>query len=222
MRYVPKPYPPLSILTSWQPVDQYPQLFAYPSDVDPPKVPEIMVIGGITVPDGNRWDRSRVDLPETQPPVIRLHAPSFEINAPNATGGWRFPGEVTGVSYGRRCCPVHRLHLDTSMQYILTSIKLATATVSGLGTYFLGLSSLSGNIADDDPSKRVMRLKQLLERSYIDRGNVRSLWNLADPRTCPPGTPPPGFQDGDEAPCGNTGTRSGNVVVAIPSCYIVT
>ena len=102
---------------------------------------------------------------------------------------------------------------------------IAAATISGLATYFLGLSSLS-NIIVNDPVQRVRNLKDELEiGSSIARGsdsNVLSLWNLADPRTCPPGTPPPGFQDGDEVPCADTSTSSGNTVVAIPNCFITT
>lgn len=104
---------------------------------------------------------------------------------------------------------------------------LAAGTISGLGTYFLGLSSLQGNLANDDPVQRVIRLKQQLGLgSSLVRGTkdrtVRSLWNLADPLTCPPDTPPPGFQDGDEVPCKDTSTNSANTVIAIPNCYIMT
>ncbi len=115
---------------------------------------------------------------------------------------------------------------DASMKNILTFAMIAAATISGLATYFLGLSSLSGGIITDDPVQRVKNLKDELEvGSSIPRGvdlNVKSLWNLADPRTCPPRTPPPGFQDGDEVPCADTSTGSGNTVVAIPNCFITT
>jgi hypothetical protein len=115
------------------------------------------------------------------------------------------------------------LFLDTSMKYILTPGILAAATISGLGIYFLGLSSLSGNLANYDPLQRVIRLKQQLGLgSSLTRGNVRLLWNLADPEICPPGTPPPGFQDGDEVPYGDTSTTSGSTVISIPNCYIMT
>ncbi len=120
----------------------------------------MMGIGGVRVPDGDRWDGSKVDPAGTHPPVITLYAPSFHNNVPQAGGGWRNPDEVQGVSYGRYCCPVLRLFLDASMKYILTSGILAAAIISGLGTYFLGLSSLSGNLANDDPVQRVIRLKQ--------------------------------------------------------------
>ena len=103
---------------------------------------------------------------------------------------------------------------------------IGAATISGLATYFLGLSSLSNIIIVDDPVQRVRNLKDELETgSSIARGvdpTVRSLWNVADPRTCPPGTPPPGFQDGDEVPCADTSTSSRNTVVAIPNCFITT
>ena len=212
-----------SMLIVYQSVNQYPQLFAYHSDGKPPAVPNMMVVGGVTVPDGNLWERSKVDPPGTNPPVIMSHAPSFLINVPEPDGGWRNPYEVQGVSYGRYCCPVLRSFLDVSMNYVLTSGNLAAATISGLGIYFLGLSSLSGNFASDNPVQRVANLKRQLESgSAIPRGNVPSLYNLADPRTCPPGLLPPGFQDGDEVPCGGTSTVSGNTVVAIPNCYITT
>jgi hypothetical protein len=95
--------------------------------------------------------------------------------------------------------------------------------MSGLGTYFLGLSSLSGNLGNNDPVERVKNLKlQLGLGSSLARGDVRSLYNLADPKTCPPGTQPPGFQDGDEVPCADTSSHSRNTVIAIPNCYIMT
>ena len=136
------------------------------------------------VPNGNRWDGSKMDPPGTNPRVITLYAPSFHINVPQSGGGWRNPNDVQGVSYGRRCCPVLKLFLDTSMKYILISGMLTAGTISGLGTYFLGLSSLSGNLANDDPVQRVIRLKQQLGLgSSLARRkdpNVRALWNLAD------------------------------------------
>lgn len=217
------PYHDFSLLmfTVWQPVDQYPQLSAYPSDGKPPAVPNMMVIGGIKLPDGpddpegqggSEWEGSKVDPPGTNPAVITLYAPSFHINVPKPDGGWRNPNEVQGVSYGRHCCPLLRLFLDVSVKYILTSGTVAAGTISGLGTYFLKLSSISGNLANDDPVKRVINLKrQLGLGSSLARGKdpkIRSLWNLADPKTCPPGTPPPGFQDGDEVPCADTSTKS--------------
>ena len=226
IRYVPISCFLLLMLTVWQPVNQYPQLSAYPSKGQPPAVPNMMVIGGVTGPDCKRWDGSKVDPPGTNPRVITLYAPSFHINVPQAGGGWRNPNEVQGVSYGRHCCPVLRLFLDASMKYILNSGMPAAGTISGLGTYFLGLSSLSGDLANDDPIQRVIRLKQQLELdSSLNRGedpDVRSLWNLADPKTLPPGTSPPDFQDGDEVPCGDTSTKSGNTVIAIPNCYVMT
>ena len=98
----------LSMLTVWQQVDEYPQLFAYRIDGQPPAVPNMMVVGGVTVPDGKRWPRSKVGPPGTNPPVIVSHAPSSLINVPKPDGGWRNPNEVQGVSYGRHCCPVLR------------------------------------------------------------------------------------------------------------------
>ena len=108
---------------------------------------------------------------------------------------------------------------------MLTSAILAAGTISGLGAYFLGLSSLSNVLITDDPVQRVRNLKNELEiGSTIPRGtndNVKSLYNFADPRTCPP-DPPAGSQDGDEVPCGDTSSTSGNTVVAIPNCFITT
>jgi hypothetical protein len=93
IRYVRVPISWFSLLTLtvWQPVDEYPQVFACPSNGQPPAVPNMMVIGGVTVPDGNRLDGSQVDPPGTNPPVITLYAPSFHINVPRPGGGWRNP-----------------------------------------------------------------------------------------------------------------------------------
>ena len=104
---------------------------------------------------------------------------------------------------------------------------IAAATISGLAAYFLGLSSLSDLLINDDPVQRVKNLKDELEvGSAVRRGesesDVYAVWNYQNPETCPPGTPPPGFQDGDEVPCADTSTSSGNIVVAIPNCFITT
>ena len=96
------------MLTVWQQVDEFPQLFAYRIDGQPPAVPNMMVIGGVTVPEGDKWPRSKVDPPGTNPPVITSYAPSFHINVPKPDGGWRNPHEVQGVSYGKHCCPLLR------------------------------------------------------------------------------------------------------------------
>ena len=101
IRYAPIPHYHLLIVTVWQPVDQYPQLFAYPSNGQPPAVPNMMIVGGVRVPDGNLWERSKVDPPGTNPPVITLYAPSFHLTVPQPGGDWRNPNEVQGVSYGR-------------------------------------------------------------------------------------------------------------------------
>lgn len=139
IRYAPMSCFPLLMSTVWQPVNAYPQLFAYPSHGKRPAVPNMMVVGGVPVPDGNRWDGSKVNPPGTNPPVITLYAPSYHINVPQPGGGWRNPNEVQGVSYGRYCCLALRLFLDESMTYILTSGMLASGTISGLATYFLAL-----------------------------------------------------------------------------------
>lgn len=83
-------------------MDQYPQLFAYPSDGRPAAVPNMMVIGGVKVPSSNRWDRSAADPPGTNPPVITVYAPAEHLTLPWARGGWRDPDVVQGVSYGRQ------------------------------------------------------------------------------------------------------------------------
>ena len=65
-----------------QPVNEYPELFAYPSEGKPPAVPNMMVISGVdltTNKKGKKGDRSRVDPPRTDPSVITLYAPSFRI-----------------------------------------------------------------------------------------------------------------------------------------------
>lgn len=113
-----------------------------------------------------------------------------------------------------------------SMNNILTPATIAAATVSGLAAYFLGLSSLSDLLITDDPVERVKNLKDFLEvGSAVLRGKEEkyySVWNDQDPETCLPGTPPPGFQNGDEVPCADASTSSGNTVVAIPNCFITT
>ena len=112
------------------------------------------------------------------------------------------------------------------MSYILITGISAAGTVSGLGTCFLGLSSLAGDLANDNPIQRVISLKQLLEEgSSLARDgdeSFKSLYNLANASTRPPGTPPSGFQDGDEVPCKGTSIKSGNTVVAVSDCYITT
>jgi len=108
---------------------------------------------------------------------------------------------------------------------LLTAEVPAAGTVSGLGAYFLGLSSLSQILIKDDPVERVKELKLHLEvGSSYSRGKddkVKSLCNDADPRTCPPDVPN-GFRDGDEVGCKDTSENSMNTVVAIPNCFITT
>ncbi|KAL8748474.1 MAG: hypothetical protein Q9184_007279, partial [Pyrenodesmia sp. 2 TL-2023] len=144
-------------------VDQYPQLFAYGNPAD---VPDMMVVGGIGI-NGDLWKRSKVD-PSNQGNVIKVYAPCYDITVPDAiTGGYRAPATVEGVSY-------------------------ASGTIAGLGAYFLGLSSLTDSLHDDDPTKRVQKLKEELQvGSCIKRANgFCALHNLADPRKCPPDVPP--------------------------------
>lgn len=86
--------------------------------------------------------------------------------------------------------------------YWLTFVSLASGTIAGLGAYFLGLSSLADSLHDDDPTKRVRKLKEELQvGSCIKRVNgFCALHNLVDPRKCPPDVPPD-FRDGDEVGC---------------------
>ncbi|KAL8871482.1 MAG: hypothetical protein Q9174_002693 [Haloplaca sp. 1 TL-2023] len=201
-----------------QPVNQYPALFAYGLS---PAVPGMMIVGGVRT-DGSRWRGSRRDpeeildvnrpghrlpRPDARVPVIKVHAPSVDLQVPDArTGGWRGP-VADGTSY-------------------------AAPAVAGLGAYFLGLSSQSEALRDDDPFQRVSKLKKMLEISTpIERvPGIGSLYNLKDPRACPPDVPlpepPPGLNPsslgGEEVGCRDTGTSTSNTVVAIPSCFITT
>ena len=204
-----------------QPVDQYPQLFAYGNPAD---VPNMMVVGGVRK-DGELWTRSKVDPPNNAQ-VIKVYAPCVEMNLPDATtGGYRPSFGVEGVSYGRHCYSHPMFPPRCDHENLLTSRNLASGTIAGLGTYFLGLSSLSNNLADNDPVQRVVKLKnQLQTGSCLQRvsdKSICSLYNLADPRTCPP-DPPAGFQDGDEVPCKDTSSTSGNTVLAIDGCFLTT
>ncbi len=107
--------------------------------------------------------------------------------------------------------------------YIPIFVTLASGTIAGLGAYFLGLSSLANSLHDDDPKKRVKKLKDKLQTgSCIHRTpKICSLHNLANSGTCPPDIPP-GFRDGDEVDCKDTSSTSANTVVAIPGCFIAT
>ncbi|KAL8728989.1 MAG: hypothetical protein Q9181_005158 [Wetmoreana brouardii] len=196
------------------PVDQYPQLLAYGLS---PAVPNLMIVGGVTT-EGKIWEQSKVDIdPDIE--VIKVHAPSKDLTTPDAlTGGWR-PGIVNGVSYGK----VQSGACAACVGSMLTAVTIASGTVAGLGAYFLGLSSLQDLLLDDDPMQRVENLKDLLEiGSSLRRGDgLRSLYNEKDPRACPPDVPN-GFQDGDEVSCRDTGSASGNTVLAIRNCYITT
>ena len=82
-------------------MNQYPQLLAYPSNGQPAKVPNMLVVGGVQVPSGDLSRGSRTDPPGTSPRLIALYAPSEFLNLPLAAGGWRNPLEVVAVSYGR-------------------------------------------------------------------------------------------------------------------------
>jgi hypothetical protein len=105
---------------------------------------------------------------------------------------------------------------------MLTLAPKASGTVAGLAAYFLALSSLEAVLKDNDPVARVRNLKEWVETgSSFSRGNddkIKSLWNTTDPRQCPHADPPPGTGDGDEVPCGETSSKQGDTVVAIPKC----
>jgi hypothetical protein len=45
------------------------------------------------------WYRSKVS-PDPNIQVVKIHAPSFDINIADGKGDFRPPGEVEGVSYG--------------------------------------------------------------------------------------------------------------------------
>ncbi|KAL8853327.1 MAG: hypothetical protein Q9221_001803 [Calogaya cf. arnoldii] len=157
-------------------------LFAYGNPAD---VPDMMVAGGIGT-DGVLWDRSKTD-PPNQGSVIKVYALCYDITIPNAvTGGYRSPAEVEGVSY-------------------------ASGTIAGVGTYFLGLSSLSDSLKDDDPNKRVQKQKEELQAGSCiprtDDTSICGLNNLADPKKCPPDVPN-GFKDSDEVGCKQEGGTS--------------
>lgn len=182
-----------------QPVNQWPQLLAYGN---PAQVPDMMLVGGVGT-DGTRWAGSRVD-PADEDKVIKVYAPSYDLKIPDAsTGGYRVPTEVTGTSYGMCDCTLPRIcwwyHRD-SLANIYCA--LASGTVAGLGTYLLGLSSLSNSLLDDDPVQRVRNLKDELETvSCISRvDDFCGLNNLIDPEKCLPDVPDD-FQDGDEVEC---------------------
>ena len=58
-----------------------------------------------------------------------------------------------------------------SINSVLASTKLAAATIFGLGTYFLGLSSLSNVLITDESVQKVKNSKDELEVvSSIPRG----------------------------------------------------
>lgn len=208
-------------LTLWQPVDQWPQLFAYDNSSD---VQNMMVVGGVDL-DGNRWVRSKVD-PDGFVKVIKVHAPCVDLTIPDAKSGkYRKTSEVQGVSFGRPSCNLADLSLANQTGYLLTCVIPASAAVAGLGAYFLKLPSLSANLIADNAVRRVQRLKQQLEVGAVIRkgdGDVQSLWNLADPLICPPYGPTPSSQDGDEVVCKDLSTNQRNNVVVIPKCYITT
>lgn len=100
----------------------------------------------------------------------------------------------------------------------------AAAQVSGMAAYFLGLSSLSDYLHDDDGRARVVKLKDFIIRAAWDRtdpdGLLKAIYNHEDPRTCPANQK----RDGDEVgePCRSSPTTSavGNDITAMVDCYV--
>ncbi|CAL8579771.1 hypothetical protein XPA_005502 [Xanthoria parietina] len=183
------------------PINQYPQLFAGQKGDD--GIPELIVVGGVEVYDdknGNLWDRSRVGTPENGV-TVDVYAPSYLINCANNAGGFRIREEVTGTS-------------------------LAAAQVSGMCAYFLGLSSLSATLHDDDGRQRVLKLKrQILTTAWARNNNhvdIKAIWNTEDPGTC---RKPPNKSDSSavDQPCQvSSTTATGNDLTIMGDCYITT
>ncbi|CAO1602019.1 hypothetical protein XANCAGTX0491_005655 [Xanthoria calcicola] len=182
------------------PINQYPQLFAGQKGDD--GIPELIVVGGVEVYDdknGNLWDRSRVGTPENGV-TVDVYAPSYLINCANNAGGFRIREEVTGTS-------------------------LAAAQVSGMGAYFLGLSSLSDTLHDDDGRQRVLKLKrQILTTAWARNNNhvdIKAIWNTEDPGTCR--KPPNKSDSAVDQPCQvSSTTATGNDLTIMGDCYITT
>ncbi|KAI4283434.1 MAG: hypothetical protein L6R38_002156 [Xanthoria sp. 2 TBL-2021] len=182
------------------PINQYPTLFAGQSGDD--GIPELIVVGGVEVYDdknGNLWERSRLGTPENGV-TVDVYAPSYLINCANNEGGFRNRQEVTGTS-------------------------LAAAQVSGMCAYFLGLSSLSDQLHDDDGRQRVLKLKRQILTTAWARNNtqvdIKAIWNTEDPGTC---RPPPNKSDSSVGqPCQvSSTTATGNDLTIMGDCYITT
>ncbi|KAI4219561.1 MAG: hypothetical protein L6R40_008718 [Gallowayella cf. fulva] len=179
-----------------QPIDSYPQLFAGESGNN--GIPELLVVGGIHVYDGKY---GQLWERSATADYVQVYAPSFAINCADGSGGLRNPAETTGVS-------------------------MAAAQVSGMAAYFLGLSSLSDYLHDDDGRARVVKLKDFIIRAAWDRtdpdGLLKAIYNHEDPRTCPANQK----RDGDEVgePCRSSPTTSavGNDITAmVPTCLMI-
>ncbi|KAI4241695.1 MAG: hypothetical protein L6R42_011193, partial [Xanthoria sp. 1 TBL-2021] len=115
-----------------KPIDKYPQRLAGESGND--GVPEMIVVGGIEVYDGNigkLYERSQTA------DYVSVYAPSFKINCANANGGLRIREEVAGTSH-------------------------ASAQVAGLAAYFLSLTDNQDYLHDDDGRQRVIKLKDFI------------------------------------------------------------
>ncbi|KAL8891539.1 MAG: hypothetical protein Q9192_005730 [Flavoplaca navasiana] len=177
-------------------INQYPQLFKGLSGND--GIPELIVVGGVEVYDdktGHLWPRGRVRTDENNVD-IDVYAPSYLINCANNKGGLRNREEVT-----------------------------AAAQVSGLGAYFLGLSSLEKTLHDDDGRQRVIKLKNQIVISAWARNNdqkdIKAIWNTEDPGTCRP--PPKSSDSSVGQPCQvSSTTATGNDLTIMGDCYITT
>ncbi|KAI4278331.1 MAG: hypothetical protein LQ337_001100 [Flavoplaca oasis] len=182
------------------PINQYPQLFKGQSGND--GIPELIVVGGVEVYNdrtGYLWPRGRVRTDENNVD-IDVYAPSYLINCANNKGGLRIREEVTGTS-------------------------LAAAQVSGLGAYFLGLSSLEKTLQDDDGRQRVIKLKNQIVTTAWARNNdqldIKAIWNTEDPGTCRP--PPKSSDSSVGQPCQvSSTTATGNDLTIMGDCYITT
>ncbi|KAL8652221.1 MAG: hypothetical protein Q9226_004358 [Calogaya cf. arnoldii] len=183
-----------------QPIDQYPQLFAGQSGDD--GISELIVVGGVHVYNdktGDVWERSKVGTPGNGV-TVDVYAPSYLINCANGTGGFRDREEVTGTS-------------------------LAAAQVSGMCAYFLGLSSLTDTLHDDDGRQRVLKLKrQILTTAWArnnDQKDIKAIWNTEDPQTC---RAPPTSDDSEvDQPCQvPSETATGTDLTIMGDCYITT
>ena len=97
-------------------------------------------------------------------------------------------------------------------------MRTAAASVSGLAAYFLGLSSLHDQLKHDSGLQRVRNLRKHIIDAAFPRGDYKhdSLWNGVDPRDCNVGK----RADGVEVPCDSGTTKTKDIVVQMPGCFI--